>query len=103
MLAILDWIYGPAGQTDQYYLLMRDIIMVMPWWYPLFWIGVGGFVICFRFHRRWRRNSLARKAAGRVQTRTGRIMSRHAAERAALRLLRRPANDFKAINHISAA
>ena len=103
MLAILDWIYGPAGQTDQYYLLMRDIIMVLPWWYPLFWVGVGGLVVSYRLYRRWRRNSFARKAARRVHSRTGRIMSRQAAEHAALRLFRQPANDFEALNHPSAA
>lgn len=93
LLGFLDWVYGPAAQSDPYYLLLRDFIILMPWWYPFLWIGgIAAFVGLTLFRRmRWRL-SHARSAA-RVRTRTDRLIAVQNAELAMKKLLRRPAND----------
>jgi hypothetical protein len=95
MLRLLDWAYGPAGQTDPYYLLLRDFILLMPWWYPWFWVAIIVAVLTFRYLRRWRRNRVARRGMRRVRERTERLLDDEAAMLAAARLRRNPANDHE--------
>ena len=103
MLAVLDWIYGPTGLTDPNYLLMRDILMVLPWWYPYMWLVIGAAVISFKKFRVWRRKLQARRAGSRVAARTQRLLMRQAREMAAQRLMRLPANDFPGMPKPTAA
>ena len=93
MLKLLDWAYGPAGQTDPYYLLLRDFILLMPWWYPWFWVAIIVGILTFRYVRRWRRARVSRRGSRRVQARTERLLDKQAAVLAAERLRRAPAND----------
>ena len=95
MLRLLDWAYGPAGQTDPYYLLLRDFILLMPWWYPWFWVAIIVAVLTFRYLRRWRRNRVACRGMRRVRERTERLLDDEAAMHAAARLRRSPANDHE--------
>jgi len=93
LLAMLDWVYGPAAQSDPYYLLLRDFIVLMPWWYPFLWVGgIAGF-FGYRYFRRflWRLNH--KRGAARVRDRTERLIAIQDAELAIKRLLRKPAND----------
>ena len=94
MLALLDWVYGPGGVSDPYYQLMRDILLVMPWWYPYFWLGIGMAFFGLRYAMAWRRRRAGARGARRVKARTHGILTRQAGEVAARRLLRQPANDF---------
>jgi len=93
LLGFLDWVYGPAAQSDPYYLLLRDFIILMPWWYPFLWIG--GIAAFFGFtlfrHYRWRRAHA--RGAARVRARTERLIAVQNAEMTIKRLLRQPAND----------
>ena len=98
MLKLLDWAYGPAGQTDPYYLLLRDFILLMPWWYPWFWVTIIVGVLAFRYLRRWRRNHVARRGMRRVRERTERLLDMEVATPAAERLQRSPANDHKLVD-----
>jgi hypothetical protein len=93
MLELLNWAYGPAGQTDPYYLLLRDFVLLMPWWYPWFWVAIIVSVLAFRFLRRWRRAHVSRRGSRRVQARTERLLDKEAAKFAARRMRRSPAND----------
>jgi len=72
LLEFLDFIYGPAGQTDPYYLLLRDFVILMPWWYPYFWAVLLGGFFGFKAFRSLRARLGARKAVRRV---VGRIES----------------------------
>ena len=103
MLAVLDWIYGPMGASDPNYLLMRDIIVFLPWWYPYMWLGIGAAYFMQKSIRKRLRERKARLAGNRVLQRTERLMSRQARELAAKRLSRRPANDFLKADRSSAA
>ena len=93
LLAFLDWVYGPAAQSDPYYLLLRDFVILMPWWYPFMWIG--GLTVFFSFsiirRIKWRLSHA--RGAARVQARTRRLIAVQNAEVAIKRLLRHPAND----------
>ena len=93
LLAFLDWVYGPAAQSDPYYLLLRDFIILMPWWYPYLWIGgIAAFFGVTALRRYGWRRAHARGAA-RVRARTERLIAVQNAELAIKRLLRQPAND----------
>jgi len=72
LLEFLDFVYGPAGQTDPYYHLLRDFIVLMPWWYPYFWAVLLGGFFGFKAVRSLRARLRARKAARRV---VGRVES----------------------------
>ena len=72
LLELLDFIYGPAGQTDPYYHLLRDFVVLMPWWYPYFWAVLLGGFFGFKAFRALSARLRARKAARRV---VGRIES----------------------------
>ena len=93
LLALLDWVYGPAAQSDPYYLLLRDFVILMPWWYPFVWIGgiAAFFALAFLKRFLWRRAH--GRGAARVQARTRRLIAVQDAELAIKRLLRQPAND----------
>ena len=96
MLALLDWIYGPQGYGDPYYQLMRDFILVMPWWYPYFWVALIGSILAWRQVRRVRARANARRGMRRVTARTERVLEHQLGEIAALRHRRTPANDCRA-------
>ena len=93
LLGLLDWVYGPAAQSDPYYLLLRDFIILMPWWYPFMWIGGIAAFFTFSLYRRlrWRRSH--KHGAARVRLRTERLIAVQNAELAIKKLLRQPAND----------
>jgi len=94
MLQLLNWAYGPAGQTDPYYLLLRDFILLMPWWYPLFWAAIIVGYLALRFFKRWRVAHVSRRGSRRVRARTERILDKQVAVLAAERLRQHPANDL---------
>ena len=93
LLAILNWVYGPAAQSDPYYLLLRDFIVLMPWWYPFMWVGGIATFFGYKFFRQilWRQGH--KRGATRVRDRTQRLIAIQDAELAITRLLRKPAND----------
>ena len=94
MMAILDWLYGPQRESDPYYLLLHDFVILMPWWYPLFWIALIGGFFSWRVVRYLRARSRATKAVRRVKARTERVFGRQQCEIARLQHRRRPANDL---------
>ena len=91
MLALLDWVYGPQGYGDPYYLLMRDFILVMPWWYPYFWVALIGGILGWRQLRRMRARAAAKRGMRRVKARTQRVLDRQRDDIAAIRRRRMPA------------
>ena len=93
LLAMLNWVYGPAAQSDPYYLLLRDFIVLMPWWYPFMWVGGIATFFGYKFFRRilWRQSH--KRGATRVRDRTQRLITIQDAELAIKRLLRKPANN----------
>jgi len=93
MMALLDWVYGPQRESDPYYLLLHDFVVLMPWWYPLFWAALIGGIVSWRVFKHLRARSRATKGARRVKARTERVLSRQQCEIARLRYRRRPAND----------
>ena len=95
MLALLDWIYGPQGHGDPYYQLMRDFILVMPWWYPYFWVALIGSFLAWRQVRRARARASAKRGMRRVTARTERVLESQLGEIAAVRRRRIPANDCR--------
>ena len=99
LLALLDWVYGPAAATDPYYAAMRDIIVLIPGWYLWLWVAIGAAGLGFRWLRRHRRNHRARLGARRVRSRTERVLKNQSMEIAARRLRRRPANDWEVVEH----
>ena len=103
MLEVLDWVYGPGGQNDPYYLLLRDFILLMPWWYPWFWVAIISGVIGMRHFARWRRRAHSIYGLRRVKARTDKILGAQFAELSAQRIRRRPANDFASADRPTAA
>ena len=73
MLDVLQWIYGPGAEADPYYLLLKDFIVLMPWWYPYMWLGIIAAVVCWRALRRFRRNRQNRAGLKRVRSRVLRL------------------------------
>ena len=76
MLAALQWIYGPGAESDPYYLLLHDFVVLMPWWYPYMWLGVIGSVVGWRLLRRWRLRRQSRAGLRRVRARTMKLALR---------------------------
>lgn len=99
MLAVLDWVYGPQGYGDPYYQLMRDFILVMPWWYPYFWAALIGGILSWRQLRRVRARAGAKRGVRRVKARTERVLERQLDDIAALRRRRMPANDRRPVDN----
>lgn len=75
MLSLLDWIYGPGAAADPYYALMREFIVLMPWWYPYMWLGIITTVVAWRLLRRMRLNRQNRIGLKRVRSRVLRLTS----------------------------
>ncbi len=73
MLAVLQWIYGPGAESDPYYLLLHDFVVLMPWWYPYMWLGIIGSVVAWKLLRRLRRRLQNRAGLRRVRTRMTRL------------------------------
>jgi len=73
MLAVLQWIYGPSAETDPYYLLLHDFVVLMPWWYPYMWLGILGSVTAWRLLRRFRLRRQNRVGLRRVRSRVRRL------------------------------
>ena len=73
MLEVLQWIYGPGAEADPYYLLLRDFVVLMPWWYPYMWLGIGIAVVGWRLLRRFRLNRRNRAGLTRVRARVRRL------------------------------
>ncbi len=73
MLALLQWIYGPGAEADPYYVLLRDFVVLMPWWYPYMWLGIIAAVVAWRLLRRVRLNRHNRLGLKRVRTRVLRL------------------------------
>ncbi|MEQ8356981.1 MAG: hypothetical protein RH942_15695 [Kiloniellaceae bacterium] len=67
MLAVLQWIYGPGAESDPYYLLLHDFVVLMPWWYPYMWLGIIGSVVSWRLLRRLRRRLQNRAGLRRLR------------------------------------
>lgn len=97
MLALLDWIYGPTGYGDPYYLLMRDFIMLMPWWYGYFWLSVIGSVFAYRKTRKVMARRATKKRAEGIAVRTRRIMKTQRVLDQIRHMRRRPCNDNTAL------
>ena len=97
MLALLNWVYGPAAATDPYYAAMHDIILLIPNWYVWLWVAIGVAGLGTRWLRRYYKNRQARLGAHRVRSRTEKILKKQSMEIAAHRLRRRPANDWEVI------
>jgi hypothetical protein len=93
LLAMLNWVYGPAAQSDPYYLLLRDFIVLMPWWYPFMWVGGIATFFGYKILRRFLWRQSHKRGATRVRNRTQRLIGNQEAELAITRLLRKPAND----------
>ena len=93
MLAVLEWIYGPAAYSDPYFLLLRDFVVLMPWWYPLMWAGIIGSVVTFKLYRRLRVRHQTKKGVRRVVARAERIAAEAPEDHQISFILRRPAND----------
>ncbi len=93
MLQALEWIYGPYAASDPYYQVLRDFIILLPWWYPYIWAALVGGVFFYRGLRRWRVRRLTKRGVARVRGRTHRLVDaeRRARERSARR--RHAAND----------
>ncbi|NIA67612.1 hypothetical protein HBA54_03315 [Pelagibius litoralis] len=73
MLQVLQWIYGPGAESDPYYLLLHDFVVLMPWWYPYMWLGIITAVVSWRLLRRFRRNHQNRTGLKRVRSRVLRL------------------------------
>lgn len=73
MLAVLQWIYGPGAESDPYYLLLHDFVVLMPWWYPYMWLGIIGSVVAWKLLRRLRLRLQNRAGLRRVRTRMTRL------------------------------
>lgn len=73
MLAVLQWIYGPGAESDPYYLLLHDFVVLMPWWYPYMWLGIIGSVVAWKLLRRLRRRLQNRAGLRRVRARITRL------------------------------
>ena len=73
MLSLLQWIYGPGAEADPYYALLREFIVLMPWWYPYMWLGIITAVIAWRLLRRFRVNRQNRAGLKRVRSRVLRL------------------------------
>ena len=69
MLAVLQWIYGPGAESDPYYLLLHDFVVLMPWWYPYMWLGIIASVVSWRLLRRLRRRRQNRAGLRRLRAR----------------------------------
>lgn len=95
MLALLDWIYGPNGYGDQYYLLMRDFLIVMPWWYGYFWLTMITGFFGFRYLRKAAVRHATVRRARQVESRTKRIIRAQKIQNA-VRLARRAASNDNA-------
>ncbi|MEM7171454.1 MAG: hypothetical protein AAF530_14880 [Pseudomonadota bacterium] len=93
MVEILEGLYGPAAQSDPYFLLLKDFWVLMPWWYPYLWPSIIGAVILYRLLQKWRRRRAAKRGIARVHSRTQRLLGEGEAKMASQRLARRPAND----------
>ena len=64
MMALLDWVYGPQRESDPYYLLLHDFVVLMPWWYPLFWAVLIGGIVSWRGARCVRESRFTRVSDG---------------------------------------
>lgn len=73
MLSVLQWLYGPNAESDPYYLLLHDFVVLMPWWYPYMWLGIITAVVAWRGLRRFRRNRQNRIGLKRVRARVRRL------------------------------
>lgn len=73
MLSVLQWLYGPNAESDPYYLLLHDFVVLMPWWYPYMWLGIISAVVGWRTLRRFRRNRQNRAGLKRVRARVHRL------------------------------
>ncbi len=73
MLSVLQWIYGPGAEGDPYYALLREFIVLMPWWYPYMWLGIITTVVAWRLLRRYRLNRQNRVGLKRVRSRVLRL------------------------------
>jgi len=93
LLAFLNWVYGPAAQSDPYYLLLRDFVILMPWWYPFLWIGGIASFFGYKLFRQFLSNRSAARGAMRVKARAERLIAVQNAELSIKRLLRQPSND----------
>lgn len=69
MLAVLQWIYGPSAESDPYYLLLHDFVVLMPDWYGYMWLGIITSVVSWRLMRRWRLRRQSRVGLRRVRSR----------------------------------
>ena len=93
MLELLNLVYGAGAQDDPYYLLLRDFILLMPWWYPWFWVSVIAAFFTVRYLRKWRRRTHSVRGLRRVKSRTDRILNKQFSRLAAQRRRREAAND----------
>ncbi len=75
LLAMLNWVYGPAAQSDPYYLLLRDFIVLMPWWYPFMWVGGIATFFGYKLFRRFLWRQSHKRGATRVRNRTQRLIA----------------------------
>jgi hypothetical protein len=73
MLAVLQWIYGPSAESDPYYMVLHDFVVLMPWWYPYMWLGIISTVTTWRLLRRLRVRRQNRAGLRRVRTRASRL------------------------------
>lgn len=81
MLAVLQWIYGPNAESDPYYLLLHDFVVLMPWWYPYMWLGIISAVVGWRVLRRLNRRRQSRAGIRRVLGRARQFEARAAEAR----------------------
>ena len=95
MLQTLEWIYGANAQSDPYFQVLRDFVVLVPWWYPYIWLAIIAGVVLFRGARRWRTRRLARQGLLRVKRRTERLLGETRRAREILTRRRRPANDVE--------
>lgn len=93
MLQALEWIYGPYAASDPYYQVLRDFIILLPWWYPYIWAGLIGGVLLYRGLRRWRLRRLTRRGVARVRGRTYRLVDAERRARRRMARRRQAAND----------
>ena len=103
MLEVLNWIYGEGAQNDPYYLLLRDFVLLMPWWYPWFWVSIIAAFFSVKYLRRWQRRRRSLHGLKRVKSRTDRILNKQIAQLAARRRRRQAANDVMAADRPSVA
>ncbi len=93
MLQALEWIYGPYAASDPYYQVLRDFIILLPWWYPYIWAGLIGGVFLYRGLRRWRLRRLTKRGVARVSGRTHRLVDAERRTRQRMARRRQAAND----------